>query len=119
MSSKVYVVFEGDEGHWWSRFLHPVIKHCYVIKPCDFGVVVNGKTTEGIELFTVLDEKSIIGNDYIIVGYKPEKLKKSLFVLNTCVGHTKQILNISNPFILTPYQLYKYMRHQNESAKSS
>jgi len=35
--------------------------------------------------------------------------QRSLFMLNTCVGHIKQAIGIRNPFILTPYQLYKYL----------
>jgi hypothetical protein len=32
-------------------------------------------------------------------------------MLNTCVSHTKQILGINDPFILTPWQLLKRLKH--------
>jgi hypothetical protein len=33
-------------------------------------------------------------------------------MLNTCVGHAKQILGINDPLILTPYQLYMRLKHE-------
>jgi hypothetical protein len=33
-------------------------------------------------------------------------------MLNTCVGHAKQILGINDPLILTPYQLFKRLKHE-------
>ena len=82
---------------------------CYVIKPSGQGYIVFGKNRDGFDLFTTTDEKSIIDSNYMIRSYEPRAGKRPLFMLNTCVGHTKQILGIRNPFILTPYQLLKYM----------
>lgn len=47
----------------------------------------------------------------IVVKYKVEKPKRKFSLLGnyTCVGVVKALLNISNPFILTPNQLYKYL----------
>ena len=112
MSSKVYVVFEDDEVRWWSFFLKKEIRHCYLIKPTGNDFIVYGKNSKGFDLFTVKDEKSIIEGIYTIKSYIPKQCKRPLFMLNTCVGHTKQILGINNPFILTPYQLLKHLRKQ-------
>jgi len=110
--SKVYVVFEDDQVRWWSIFLKKGIRHCYVIKPTGNDFIVYGKNAMGFDLFTIKDEKSIIDDTYVMLSYTPKQCIRSLFMLNTCVGHTKQILGINNPFILTPYQLLKYMRKQ-------
>jgi hypothetical protein len=110
--TKVYVVFEDDENRWWSFFLKKGIRHCYLIKPTPNDYIVYGKSAKGFDLFTVKDEKSIIDDIYAIKSYIPKECKRSLFMLNTCVGHTKQILGINNPFILTPYQLLKHLRKQ-------
>ena len=48
-------------------------------------------------------------DEVIIVKIDRKTARQSLFMLNTCVGHVKQILGINRPFIWTPYQLYKYL----------
>ena len=112
MSSKVYVVFEDDDHRWWSFLLKKDCRHCFIVKPTPNSYIIYGKGSERFDLFTIKDEKSIIEGIYTIKSYIPKQCKRSLFMLNTCVGHTKQILGINNPFILTPYQLLKYLRKQ-------
>ena len=98
-SNNMYVVFEDDDKHWWSWFLQSGIRHCY--------------------LFNAIDKNDIITPNSIVIGYKSRPVKRSLFMLNTCVGHAKQLLGINNPLILTPYQLFKYLRKSNEISKST
>ena len=68
-------------------------------------------TTKGLEMYTTDDVTQVVENDIIVKAVIRES-RRSLFMLNTCVGHTKKVLGISNPFILTPYQLYRYLRHE-------
>ncbi len=110
VSSEVYVVFKDDTSNWWSPFLKKGIRHCYVVKPAIDKLIVCGKSTNDYELYTIDAKNGIIEDNYFILSYKPKKCKRFLFMLNTCVGHTKQILGINKPFIWTPYQLLKYMR---------
>jgi len=119
VSSDIFVVFINDDGHWWSRFLHKEIKHCFVLKPNGQDYIVYGRTTKKFDLFTVTDKNAILDEPFIMMGYKQKHPVRSLFMLNTCVGHTKQLLGINRPFIWTPYQLYKYMRKHYESTKST
>ena len=116
MSSNCYVVFTNDDRHWWSRLLHPKIRHCYVIKPDNGKWIVFGKTTKGVEIYTTDDVTDVIENDIIVKAVIRES-RPSLFMLNTCVGHTKQMLGIKNPFILTPFELLRYL--QNEITEST
>lgn len=113
MSSDVYVVFTNDRSNWWSPFLKKGVRHCYVVIPSADRLIHYGKLTDEVELFTKEAKKGIIGDKYYLLKFKPRKCKRHLFMLNTCVGHIKQILGINNPFILTPYQLLKYMRKHN------
>ena len=104
-----------DDGpHWWSRFLHPQIKHCYVVVPSYDGAWIGySKGADGLDVM-VSDNVHDIAGDDLLVRSNAVRGKRGLFMLNTCVGHTKQVLGISKPFIWTPYQLYKYLRKQNE-----
>jgi len=72
---------------------------------------VYGKTTDGLDLFTLPDFSASSGN-MVVVKAEVEDNQRGLFMLNTCVGHIKHALGIRNPFILTPYQLHKHLtRH--------
>jgi len=110
VSSEVYVVFKGDTGRWWSRLLHTKIRHCFVIEPSKGKFIVYEKDVDKVSIYNVDAINDIIGPTDITMSYMKEKSPKPLFMLNTCVGHTKQFLGINKPFIWTPYQLYKYMR---------
>jgi len=111
VSSDCYVVFCNDSKHWWSPILHPTIRHCYVIKPENGAWLVYAKTTKGVEMYVTDDVTDVIENDIIVKAVIRES-RRGLLMLNTCVGYTKQVLGINNPFILTPYQLYRYLRHE-------
>jgi hypothetical protein len=109
--SDMFVVFTGDTGHWWSRFIREDMGHCYVIVPSNGKFIVAGKNTGKYELYNVDSINDIIGANDITVGYKQEATSINLFALNTCVGNVKQMLGIKKPFIWTPYQLYKHIKH--------
>lgn len=105
-----YVVFCMDDGpHWWSRFLHPEIKHCYLLIQDGETWYAANKSTHGFEVIPV-DNVSDIVTESIVIKSALENGRRTLFMLNTCVGYTKALMGISNPFILTPYQLYKHLR---------
>ena len=116
MSFDCYVVFCNDSKHWWSPILHPTIRHCYVIKPENGAWLVYAKTTKGVEMYLTDDVTHVVENDIIVKAVIRES-RRGLLMLNTCVGYTKQVLGINNPFILTPYQLYRYL--QNEITEST
>lgn len=114
--SKHYVIFTDDSGHWWSRFLKPGIRHCYVVKPDRDRLLVLCRSTMEYEAYTTKLED--IDKNGIIISCKAKPARRWLLCVNTCVGYTKQILGINKPFIWTPYQLYKYLKVTNEKAKS-
>jgi hypothetical protein len=107
-SDNVYAVFTAAREHWWSQFLHPLYQHCYLIKAEPEHWIVYGKTSEGLDLLT-LPEFSASEENVVVVKAKVRDNHRGLFMLNTCVGHIKQAIGIRNPFILTPYQLYKHL----------
>lgn len=116
MYSDYYVCFCNDDDHWWSKFLHDSIKHCYVIKPDNGRWLRHERVKEGYHIYT--GELFSI-NGIIVVKYRAKPCKRGLFMLNTCVGHVKQILGINAWWILTPYQLYRYLEKRNEKSKST
>ena len=109
-SDSVYIVFTKERRHWWVRFLHPEINHCYMLKPDHDRLIVYGKCLKSMDLYTIDSYKCIIG-ERLLVKAAPKEDRQGLFMLNTCVGNIKQYLGIRNPFIWTPYQLYKRLNH--------
>jgi hypothetical protein len=110
--SDIFVVFKQENGHWLSRFLHPTIQHCLVIKPSLGKYIVYEKTKGKLRVYNVESINDIIGPTDITVGYMQKEASNSLFMLNTCVGHTKKMLGIDKPFVWTPYQLFKLIQHK-------
>lgn len=82
-----------------------------MIKPENGAWLVYAKTTKGVEMYVTDNVTDVIENDIIVKAVIREP-RRWLFMLNTCVGYTKQVLGINNPFILTPYQLYRYLKHE-------
>lgn len=117
MSSEVYVAFSHDSGRWWSCFLHPYIKHCEILIVDKGKYIHYNKTLGEIEIYTSRRMDDILQNSILVHAERSEL--KGLFSINTCVGHVKQFLGINNPFILTPYQLYKRLTHGKLITKSA
>ena len=103
-----YVVFTPGEDRWWCRWLHPTIRHCYLIKAQAGKWLVFGKHYTGMDLYT-LDEFCLEDHNVAAVKVASEDSYRGLLMVNTCVGHVKQVIGVRNPLILTPYQLYKHL----------
>jgi len=107
LDSHVYVVFTKAKNlGWLTPFLHKEISHCYVMwADCDRLLVVD-QSVNKTSVFTRDSDSDIIGE---LVRAKVGDGGK-LLGLNTCVSSVKRILGITNPFILTPYQLYRTLK---------
>lgn len=109
MSSDVYVVFEPCVSRWWTKLLHKTISHCYVVFIDGDKCVALNRSLVSIEVFLIDDFSDII-NKHRVIAIQPQKVNKRLVSLNTCVSLTKEILGIKSALVITPYQLYKYLR---------
>ena len=105
-SDDVYVVFtKAKELGWMRHIIHKEISHCFLMW-CDRGTwMAYDHSINELSVFTVDNPSDIIKESRII------KLKMNQICwtwgLNTCVSSVKRIVGINNPFILTPYQLFK------------
>lgn len=108
MSSK-YVVFTKGYSHWITRWLHPDISHCFTLTAEKGKWLVCGKSDKSFDLYTIDNHSDILSDSYVI-KVDVKEVPRGLLMLNTCVGQVKQQLGIRKPFILTPFQLFKYLR---------
>jgi len=107
----VYVVFESaNADHFLKPFIHPLINHCYLIIPHKDILIVQNKSVDEVEIYTINKIGDILQNK-IAIKVKPKKSNRGVLMINSCVGSVKQYLGISNPFILTPYQLFRSLKN--------
>tara|TARA_R110000822_G_scaffold235507_8_gene366350 strand:- start:139 stop:468 length:330 start_codon:yes stop_codon:yes gene_type:complete len=71
-------------------------------------IIVYEKGILEVKVYTIDEFDDKLGND-LLIRWDTVEAKQGLFMLNTCVGHIKQLLGINRPFIWTPYQLYRYL----------
>lgn len=77
------------------------------IDPSVDGLVISSISDDQVTFF----KESFIHVE--LTNYNGYKHQLGLTMLKTCVGLVKATLGISNPFIWTPKQLYKYLRKIN------
>lgn len=99
------------------RWLKKGFRHCYVARK-DYGKV----WTVIQDTWTHLDVRSFLVSDYpdisdlagegayvVKVDYNIGKAHRGYFCHYNCVETVKAVLGIRKPFLITPYQLYRYL----------
>ena len=108
MGQVAAIVYTNDNQHWSRGLLHEV-NHCFLCVADSGKWIVCDYTSRGLELFITnelpkgLYYQLIEIDSFSVVPFIP-----------TCVGYIKRIAGIYNPLVLTPWQLLKYTRRQNE-----
>ena len=116
------VFFGGNKTHWWTRFLKKGYYHCFIAMDigCDKWGLID-PIMNYTDFIVVQNDKYFIKNladkgyTYAIMKQKFVWDRKKWHIRPfTCVEVVKNFLGISNPFIFTPYQLYKYIKKEEE-----
>ncbi len=113
------VVFHNEGAHILDRFLKPDFHHCFVAITDDqcwisidgrLGVpVIEAVAPADYDLATFYREQEGYTVAETTRGTASTRLP---FINANCVGIVKIILGIRAPSVLTPWQLYKYLRRQ-------
>ena len=115
----LYVVFQDETSLWWLRLLKPGFRHCYILAQVGQNYWLELNPASNFFFFTVHRFGS--GYDYLaalenngcrIVPAEVEMVPHRplpLFFFN-CVEFVKHALGINNRLIITPYQLWKYLK---------
>lgn len=105
-SDDIYVVFTKAKSNGRIfKYLHKEISHCFIIIPNGKDFTVLNNSVGKLDVFTVGSAGDILDESYIIKVKRKEMI--SYINFNTCVSFVKQMVGINNPFIVTPYQLFK------------
>lgn len=112
--SFVYVAFGGRKTYFWTRFLKKGFYHCFLVLGNGTDWIIIDPVLAFTDLFAM--PCSNIEGCFAEKGYKLVKTKinydyKKVLHLRplTCVETVKRFLGITNPWIFTPYQLFKYI----------
>lgn len=109
-----YIVFFTKGGYWWLKPLGEFGHTFIAIKTHDGQWVGFDACGDGFT-FRVINDKFLV---YLMVKYKHVHIVKHdakvwhLYfpMIKHCTSFTKAILGIRNPLIITPKQLYNYLR---------
>lgn len=115
----VYIVFtQGKGNQWWKRPLKNGYGHCFIVKSicADYFWLSIDPLYSFTDIVTIPksagDLRDFLPEDAKVVEIHP-KIDNNCAVFtiscNTCVDTVKRFLGISKPFIITPWQLYKYL----------
>ena len=117
---KALVGFSGDTNLWWLKPLKKGFKHCFVVlgdgEICVAVDPIRSHTEIGVFKdidFTIMRE-FFEANNYTVVETfvrKPEYTKASLGIFS-CVEVAKRLLGIHKASILTPYNLYNFLKNK-------
>lgn len=113
---RAWVVFCKNTDIWWLRFLKKGFRHCFLVlnDGCNwitydptsaFTDIVVQKTPMDFDLPKWFSQRG----DFVVPTIIEKQKKIAPLSIFTCVEGVKRVLGIHNLWILTPYQLYKYL----------
>ncbi len=119
----VVVVFSDQSNIGWLRILRRGFRHCFAIAANDAGWVIMDPLSHRTTLHTLpplaanelADWYRARGYRAIIVQLHEPPRKPAPFALFTCVEAIKRLLGIHRRAIITPYQLWLFLRNGKKS----
>lgn len=114
---RALVVFSGRADLWWLRWLRPGFRHCFVVLECASGWVV----VDPLSHYTAIAHVPFIQEFDPISYYRQQGMLvvEAQFVSPnrrvlpirpySCVECVKRVLGIRAGFVLTPWQLFRYL----------
>jgi len=116
------VVAFGDSKLSWLRWLKPGFRHCFVAVETEVGWIAYDPLLHHAKIGFVPihpdTPASALADDYLVHGMNaaavcvvpepPERFRLPMPL--TCVEAVKHVLAIRRPFLLTPWQLWQYIK---------
>lgn len=106
---------------WRCNFIKKDFGHCYVVEKTRDGWFIFDPTPNGLKSHVVKTHiflpKFIKKRTHHIMIECSKTLNKEKFLITDCVGMCKYFLGIKAWWIITPWQLYKYVRKHGYGRK--
>ncbi len=114
---KALIVFSDNSGAWWLKLLKPGYRHCFAMVETDRGILwvdplsnsLTLKILEGYELNALVRWYRETGLKVVNVPLETTRRKPFCWAPMTCVEVVKRLVGIRDPFIVTPWQLYRLL----------
>lgn len=115
---QVWVVFSGKTELWWLHILKPGFRHCYAILHDGNKWVSYDPLAPHTEITVHYDIDSHFNLPQWLAGQGQlpvpasidwDKKKASPPMVFSCVEAVKKLLGVHQFFVLTPWQLYRYL----------
>lgn len=109
------VAFGGQPTFWWMHFLKKDFYHCLVVLGKDGKWVMIDPLCHYTDLI-MIEQGDVLsflhaqGYRTLLVPMHYPQTHGLQLTPYTCVETVKRFLGIDKPFILTPYQLYQYLK---------
>lgn len=118
------VVFSDAVGLWWLRLLRPGFRHCFVaLSYADCWVVVDPMSHyTAVAHFPLSQEFDLAawyrqhGLTVVRIENRSPSKRVILLMPHSCVECVKRILGIRAAWVLTPWQLYRYVNKTRKYA---
>ena len=120
------VVFSGEADLKWLKILKPGFRHCFIVLKNRRHWVIYNPLSHRTEIAVIED---IPGTDFIDwyreQGYRvvpwtmrPVRLRPAPWGFYTCVEALKRVLGIHSPWVITPWNLYNFLKNKKNRKKS-
>ena len=115
--ARALVVFSGRTGVRWLRWLKPGYRHCFVALDDGLEWLTVDPLLHRLEIrasglasaFDLAAEYRRMALDVIEVRPAPVPVRGAPFGLFTCVETAKRLLGIRARWVLTPWQLHRWL----------
>lgn len=124
----IWIVFTGKTDIAWLKFLKPGFRHCY-------AVINDGHKWMSVDPLSGYTDVQIYhhiepnfdlpswlqkqGHRVVKSVVKQDKSKSAPCMIFTCVEAVKRIIGVHKRSVITPWQLYRFLKKQSQDQKSN
>jgi len=121
---RALVVFGGRTDVTWLRWLRPGFRHCFVALDDGAAWLTVDPLLHRLEVrasglpsdFDLASEYRRMDLAVLEVAPHPVPLRRAPLGLFTCVETAKRLLGIRASWVITPWQLYRFIARQNQAS---
>lgn len=123
---RALVIFSGGSGVWWLRWLRPGFRHCFAAVDDGTHWLTVDPLLHRLEVrasglasaFDLAAEYRRMGLVVLEIAPPETALRAAPVGFFTCVETVKRLLGLRARWVLTPWQLYRFLarRHGTERA---
>jgi hypothetical protein len=124
-TKSVWIVFTGKTDIGWLKVLKPGFRHCYALIHDGYKWL----SIDPLASHTDVETYHLVSPDYDLPAWLEYQGSKIIHVPSSCIKRKaappgffscvemmKRLIGLHNPFIITPWQLYQFLKNNNLQA---